>query len=398
MRQQGFPAGHDLLQHGAPAFGQRGRQAGEEVRAGHFPRRLAEARGPYGVDGEDAAVGIEQQRRFRAGVEQGVHAPLALAESALGALALGDVLEHRHHAQHLLAVPQRRRLVLDGEGRAILAPEHVVVDLVAAMVEHRPVDRAILVGVSLARRVGVMGQGMERPADQLPALVAEHGQGRVVDEHRPAVLIEADDALRRRIEDHLVAAVHAVQVGQRVLRGIERAAQLAPGLQAEYPQQAGDRGGHEHRAHRPQQLHRNPESRQEVLLVDRRGGEPLGARHHQAAENAVGDEGHGGDAAGVADAGEVGRRRVGAEAAAAIAPAADSGEAGAEETRQVARPDRQPQRRLVGGCRAGRQHEQQRRVNPGLQQAAGGSCQYRGRQRQAHQAAAEFEQEQIGKQ
>ena len=64
------------------------------------------------------------------------------------------------------AVADRRRGVFDPDRRAVLAPEHLAVDLVHGAVAERRVDRAVVVGIVPPVVMGVMNDRMDFLADQ----------------------------------------------------------------------------------------------------------------------------------------------------------------------------------------------------------------------------------------
>ncbi len=92
------------------------------------------------------------------------------AQLLVGLAPLRDVAEHDHRADHVAAVADRCRGVLDPERGAVLAPEHFGVDLMHRAVAERGVDRAIVLGIMRAVRVGVVHDRMHVVADQFLGL------------------------------------------------------------------------------------------------------------------------------------------------------------------------------------------------------------------------------------
>ena len=80
------------------------------------------------------------------------------AQPLVGLAPLGDVAEHDHRADHAAAVADRRRGVFDPEGRAVLAPEHLGVDLMHRAVTEGGVDRAVVLGIVRCRPAGCDGR------------------------------------------------------------------------------------------------------------------------------------------------------------------------------------------------------------------------------------------------
>ena len=126
------------------------------------------------------------------------------AQLLVGLAPLGDVAEHDHRADHVAALADRRRGVLDPERGAVLAPEHLGVDLMHRAVAERGVDRAIVLGIARPVRMGVVHDRMHVVPDQLLGFPAEHALGGRVHERGLAVGVDAVDAFAGGAQDELV--------------------------------------------------------------------------------------------------------------------------------------------------------------------------------------------------
>ena len=147
----------------------------------------------------------------------------------VGVAALADVAKHDHGADHGAAVADRRRCVLDPDRRAVLAPEHLVVDLVHRAVAKGGIDRAILVRVMAAVVVAVVHDRMDGLADQFLGGPAQHPLGGRIDEGGLALGVDAVDAFAGGAQDQLVLALDVLEHPLDPLPGGEPAAHVVLG-------------------------------------------------------------------------------------------------------------------------------------------------------------------------
>ena len=102
----------------------------------------------------------------------------------VGLAALADVAEHDDGADHHAAVADRRRGIFDPDRRAVLAPEHLALDLVHGAVAKRRVDRAVMIGIVPSVMMGVMDDRVDFLADQFfraqPSMRSAAGLTKVV--------------------------------------------------------------------------------------------------------------------------------------------------------------------------------------------------------------------------
>ena len=163
---------------------------------------------------DDAAViGLDADFLLQIGVFQ--FQPLAQAidfgerraQLFVGLAALADVAEHDDGADDDAAVTDRGRGVFDEEPAAVLAPEHLAIDLMHGAVAERGVDRAIIVGIVPPVMMGVMHDRVHVLADQFFGRPAQHPLGRRIDEGGLAVGIDAVDAFAGGAQDQLVFAL-----------------------------------------------------------------------------------------------------------------------------------------------------------------------------------------------
>ena len=125
--------------------------------------------------------------------------------------ALADIAEHDHGADHHVAVADRRRCVFDPDRRAVLAPEHLVVDLVDRAVAEGGIDRAVVIVIVAAIGVAVMHDGVDLAADQFIRRPAQHALGGGIDEGRLALRIDAIDPFTGGAQDQLVLTLDVLE-------------------------------------------------------------------------------------------------------------------------------------------------------------------------------------------
>lgn len=123
----------------------------------------------------------------------------------VGLVAGSDVPEDDDRAGEPAVITDRRRGVLDPEAGAVLAEELLVLDMVDRAIAEGGVDRAFLMRVMAAVRPVMVDRGVHVAADQLTGLPAQHRLCGRIDEGRPALVVDAEDALARRAQDELIA-------------------------------------------------------------------------------------------------------------------------------------------------------------------------------------------------
>ena len=152
------------------------------------------------------------------------------AQLLVGLPALGDVAEHDHGADQAAAIADRGRGVFDEEACAVLAPEHLAVDLMHGAVAEGGVDRAMDRRIMRAVGMGVMHDRMHVLADQFLGLPAQHAFGRRIDEGGLAVGIDAVDAFAGGAQDQLVLALDVAEEALDPLPFLDAAADIEIGF------------------------------------------------------------------------------------------------------------------------------------------------------------------------
>ena len=147
----------------------------------------------------------------------------------VGLAALADVAKHDDGADHHAAVADRRRGIFDPDRRAVLAPEHLAVDLVHGAVAERRVDRAIVIGVVPPVMMGVMDDRVDFLADQFFRAPAQHALGGRIDEGGLALGVDAVNAFAGGAQDQLVLALDVLEHPLDPLPGRDAAAHVVFG-------------------------------------------------------------------------------------------------------------------------------------------------------------------------
>ena len=147
----------------------------------------------------------------------------------VGLAALADVAKHDDGADHHAAVADRRRGVFDPDRRAVLAPEHLAVDLVHGAVAERRVDRAVVVGIVPPVMMGVMDDRMDFLADQFFGAPAQHALGGRIDEGGLAFGVDAVNAFAGGAQDQLVLPLDVLEHALDPLPGRDAAAHVVFG-------------------------------------------------------------------------------------------------------------------------------------------------------------------------
>ncbi|MDF9793299.1 hypothetical protein M2440_004000 [Methylorubrum extorquens] len=162
-------------------------------------------------------VGVLLLQALAQGIDFGECGP----QPVLVLTALADIAKHDHRAEQLPALADRRRGVLDGETGAILAPEHLAIDLMHGPVAEGRVDRTVVMRVMRTARVGMVDGGVHVLADEIGRGPSQHPLRGRVDEGGDPVRVDAVDPLPRRAQDQPVAALdvakdalHALPFGQ----------------------------------------------------------------------------------------------------------------------------------------------------------------------------------------
>src|SRR5207237_3431644 len=122
----------------------------------------------------------------------------------VGLATLADVAEHDDSANDDAAVADRGRGVFDPDRRAVLAPEHLALDLMHGAVAKRRVDRAVMIGIVPPVMMGVMNDWVDFLADQFFRAPAQHALGRRIDEGGLALGVDAVNAFAGGAQDQLV--------------------------------------------------------------------------------------------------------------------------------------------------------------------------------------------------
>ena len=152
------------------------------------------------VPGDHHPVAIDHPGRVRQEVDDLGQTLLGVPDSFLGLLAFGDVGKSDHCADDPALPVNGVGGVLGVESRAVLAPEHLLGDAVdLAVGEGRP-HGAALGRVGAAVGAAVMNEVVDGFADELAVAETEHALGGVVDEGRPALLVDPDDAVAGRVQ------------------------------------------------------------------------------------------------------------------------------------------------------------------------------------------------------
>ena len=148
----------------------------------------------------------------------------------VGFPALGDIAKHDHGTDETAAVADRGRGVFDEEACAVLAPEHLAVDLMHGAVPERCVDWALRCRIIGAVGMGVMHDRMHVLADEILDLPAQHAFSRRIDEGGLAVSIYAVDAFAGRAQDQLVLALDVAENPFDPLPFLDAAADMKVGF------------------------------------------------------------------------------------------------------------------------------------------------------------------------
>ena len=138
-------------------------------------------------------------------------------------------MKYDHGADDDAAVADRRGGVFDPDRLAVLAPEHLVVDLVHGAIAESRIDRAVLVRVVAAVVMGVMDDRMDVAADQFVRRPAEHALGGRIDEGGFAFGVDAVDAFAGGAQDQLVLALDVAEHALHALPGGDAAAHVVLG-------------------------------------------------------------------------------------------------------------------------------------------------------------------------
>jgi hypothetical protein len=199
-----------VAEHGVDGRAQLVAHRGQEAALGLVGRLGRAARGFGG--GARGALGREQ--------------PLALR---LGRLPRGDVAEGHDRAHHRVALAQGRHPVLDREARAVLAPEHLALDVPLPRPCARLVEGALRGRVRRAVGPRVVDELVLRAAHEVAGGPAEHPLRGRVRERREAVAVDAEDAVGGGAQDARRLAPRALGVGPRALARRQQLLDLAPG-------------------------------------------------------------------------------------------------------------------------------------------------------------------------
>jgi len=175
----------------------------------HLAFAIAEDRRGARVPGDDQAPAVGRDDGVARRLGHGAEAQFARPQRLLGPAALGDVPERHHRADQDALLVQRRADVLDRNGRAVLAPEDLVVRAMDGPVREGRVDRTLAGWIGGAVGPRVVGRGVHGPADQLVGRVAEQAGRRGVDESGHAAPVHAEDALARGVQDGCGVALRA---------------------------------------------------------------------------------------------------------------------------------------------------------------------------------------------
>src|SRR5207247_635117 len=101
------------------------------------------------------------------------------------------VFEDNHSTCQRVMLTHRRADVFDQKGRTVLAPEHVLWDMPDHAIPARSEDRAGVVGARRPVTPRVAHNVLDRLADEVLALPAEHTRRRRIDEGGVAFPIDA---------------------------------------------------------------------------------------------------------------------------------------------------------------------------------------------------------------
>ena len=129
----------------------------------------------------------------------------------------------------------RCRGVLDVEGYAVLAPEHLAVDLVHDAVAEGGIDRAVFVGIAAAVGMRVVDRPVHLAADDLARLPPQHALGRRVEKVRDAVAVDAVDAVAGGAENEPVLPLDILEKAFGALPFGDAAAHEEVGLLVDEP-------------------------------------------------------------------------------------------------------------------------------------------------------------------
>ncbi len=185
---------------------------------------------------DDAArIGLDADFLLQVGVFQ--LQPLAQAvdlgerrmQFFVGLAALADVAEHDDSTNDDAAVADRRRGVFDPDRRAVLAPEHLALDLVHGAVAKRRVDRAVMIGIVPPIMMGVVNDRVDFLADQFFRRPAQHALGGRIDEGGLAFGVDAVNAFAGGAQDQLVFAFNILEHPFDALPGRDPAAHMVFG-------------------------------------------------------------------------------------------------------------------------------------------------------------------------
>ena len=149
---------------------------------------------------------------------------VGLAQQRFGPLALADVDKADHRAHRAPLVQQRVAGVLGLEGRAVGAPQHLVVDAAGLAHAEGLEDRAVALGVVPPVRMGVVHQLVHVAAQHRFGAVAQQPQGRRVDEGAAAGQVDGEDAFADAVQQQRVG------VGSARFHGGARRNRRATGL------------------------------------------------------------------------------------------------------------------------------------------------------------------------
>ncbi len=163
-----------------------------------------------GVGGELVDPAVQRaERAAEFGLQDGGEVLVACGEGEF----VGAVGERHDRADELFAVPDRGGGQVDGDGAAVLAPQHGVADPVLAAGVQGVHQRRTLGGQRAAVGLGVLDQRVQFAAAELAGPEVEDVRGGRVDQHHAALQVDAEDTLGGGPQDHLGLLVLAPQFG-----------------------------------------------------------------------------------------------------------------------------------------------------------------------------------------
>ena len=135
-----------------------------------------------------------------------------MADLLLDALSLGDVAEADDRADDRAVLLDRPGAVFDGDARAVLPKEVLVVDAARLAPRVGREHRALFPGVLAAVGPVVVEQAVRRGTRELVRREAEDPAGGVVDEVDPALRVHPEDPVRGRLQDEARPLLRGLQL------------------------------------------------------------------------------------------------------------------------------------------------------------------------------------------